>query len=270
MWYIYYFLLVSEVPANEPPKPPKGKYYRSPSFNPDGTVRRRETFAKYPVRRHRAPSESPSPQIPPEISRPETTPQRAKGKLGASLAVTAAVGTALAVSLSLGNSSGSDTLTVQVKADLSQSIAALAKFGFDDISGASSSDPTGGTDCASAATMRVRQFLTQHQCKEYATATFTVAKSGTRTQVAITWVVMSTPSLAKGYKILADTPGKGNPPGQSEADFTGLCYASGETDETVWTEQVQPTGHPEADQEILRAMAPSKLAASYLQVHCPT
>jgi hypothetical protein len=78
---------------------------------------------------------------------------------------------------------------------------------------------------------------------------------------------MSTISLAAQYKVYADTPGEGNPPGQSST-FTGFCYSSGQDGDTVWTEQVQPTGNIQTDQEILQAAAPQTLSAGYLKQHC--
>jgi len=156
---------------------------------------------------------------------------------------------------------------VQVKADLTQAIAALAGLGFHSARGVNSSNPSYGTDCARSATGEVGQFLTRHPCKEYASATLTSRRQGTTAQVAMSWVVMPTATLASQYKAKADAPQQGNPPGEPPA-FNGLCYASGQNGATVWTAQVQPTGHVNADREILQAAAPSRLTQSYLQQHC--
>ncbi len=79
---------------------------------------------------------------------------------------------------------------------------------------------------------------------------------------------MPTAALASQYKATADAPHTGNPPG--ERGFSGLCYASGQTGATVWTEQVRATEHMpvEIEREILQATAPRKPSAGYLQQHC--
>jgi hypothetical protein len=102
---------------------------------------------------------------------------------------------------------------------------------------------------------------------EYAIASIRAHRQDTSAQVAISWVVMPTPALATQYKHMVDERYRGNPPGESAA-FNGLCYASGQNGETVWVDQVQPTGHINADQEILQVMAPTKLSPSYLDIHC--
>jgi hypothetical protein len=184
------------------------------------------------------------------------------------LAAAATIG-AVSVSASLSGSSGSgDTLTVQVKADLIQVAAALARLGFQNTPTVNSITPSYATDCAANATGEVRQFLTRHPCKEYASGILMVRKQGTATRVTISWVVMPSVTLAKQYKARADTYGQGNPPGQPPAYFPGQCYASGQNGATVWAEQVQPTGNLNADQEILQAAAPSKLSPDYLRQHC--
>jgi hypothetical protein len=194
--------------------------------------------------------------------------RRGAGGLIATVAVAATIGV-ISVSASLAGSSGSgDTLTVQVKADLTQVAAALASRGFQDTRSASSMTSSYATNCAANATLEVKQFLTQNQCKEYATAILIVRKRGTTTRVAITWVVMPSVTLAKQYKAIADAYGKGNPPGQPPTFFPGRCYASGQNGATVWAEQVQPTGNLTTDQEILQAAAPTMLSRDDLREHC--
>jgi hypothetical protein len=184
--------------------------------------------------------------------------------MGMGVAVTVAAG-AVVVGVSLGASAGSgDSLTVQVKADLTEAIAALAKIGF---RSTPSTSPSSGTACAASATGEVRQFLMRYPCKEYASTTLMARRQGATAQVVISWVVMPTLTLAEHYKTKADAPQLGNPPGEPLA-FNGLCYASGQNGATVWTEQVQPTGHVNTDREVLQAAAPRKLTLSYLQQHC--
>jgi hypothetical protein len=113
----------------------------------------------------------------------------------------------------------------------------------------------------------VKQFLTSHPCKEYANALLTEREEKTDAHVAMTWVVMPNTALATTYKSKADTYRYGNPPGEPPA-FNGRCYASGQNGSTVWAEQVQPTGHPSLDQQVLQASAPANLSAEYLREHC--
>jgi hypothetical protein len=206
-----------------------------------------------------APPPSPSP------------PRRSKVKLTLSLTVTAtAIGVAVAVGASGGNSAGGgDSLTVQVKVDISQAISAIAKLGFRSTSNGNSSNPHYGADCAKNATLDVKQFLIQHRCKEYASAIVMVGKGTTTTHLVITRVIMPTKALAIKYESTADTPESGNPPGEPPTVFNGLCYASSRNGDTVRTEQVQPTGDVNADQGLLQAAAtPTKLTHSYLKKHC--
>jgi hypothetical protein len=154
---------------------------------------------------------------------------------------------------------------VQVKADLTQAIAALAKLGFPSTRSINSSY---GTDCEKTASGGVKQFLTRHPCKEYASAILTARRQGTTARVAISWVVMPTANLAEQYEAKANVYGQGNPPGEPPMTFNGHCYASHQNDATVWAEQVQPTGHVNADREILQAAAPAKLTLDYLHKHC--
>jgi hypothetical protein len=153
-----------------------------------------------------------------------------------------------------------------VKADLTHAVAALIALGYRSVV----PQPSPSRDCAGSATGNVRQLLTRHPCKEYASTTLTAYRHGGSAQIAISWVVMPTAALAEQYKAEADTPGQGNPPEQSP-NYNGLCYASGQDGATVWTEQLQPTGHltVSADQKLLQAAAPAKhLTAVYLQQHC--
>jgi hypothetical protein len=249
--------------------PYKKSWPRQGFFDKNGVWRNPTTVHRRKELNPRSGSPTAHPPVPPPPTAPSSSPTSPrqpsrKKKLAVTVAATAAVGV-VAFTASLSGSGGS--LNVQVKADLTQSIVALAKIGFDRAPGTSSSNPSYGTDCKSSATGQVKLFLTQHPCKEFATATLTTARSGTTAQVAISWVVMPTINLATQYKTRADTPGEGNPPGQSGA-FTGLCYSSGQDGDTVWSEQVQPTGNVDADREILQAVAPETLSSGYLQQHC--
>jgi hypothetical protein len=78
---------------------------------------------------------------------------------------------------------------------------------------------------------------------------------------------MATASLTSQYKNLVAERHTGNPPGEP-ANFNGLCYASGHDEDAAWVAQVQPTGHVTVDRQILQAIAPAKLSASYLRMHC--
>jgi hypothetical protein len=156
---------------------------------------------------------------------------------------------------------------VQVKADLTGAIAALAGLSFGGTHSITATNPSYGTACAAAATGKVKQFLTHHPCKEYASAHLTAHTHGDVAQVTISWVALPTTSLANQYKVTADTPQRGNPPGQSPT-FNELCYASGQNGTVVWTEQVEPTGNVSADRQTLQAAAPAKLSPAYLQQHC--
>ena len=178
----------------------------------------------------------------------------------------------LAISAVLGGSSaGRKSLSVQVKADLNKALAALAALGFRGTRSpnSSTSGPSYFTDCAKSATYKVRQFLTLNPCKQYATATRTVAKRGATVPVAFSWVEMHTATLAGQYKVKVDAYGTGNPPGVPPA-FNGRCYASGQHGATVWTVEVHPTGNVNVDQEILQAAVRRKLPPSYLRQHCPS
>jgi hypothetical protein len=176
----------------------------------------------------------------------------------------------LAISAVLGGSStGRKGLSVQVKADLNKALSDLAVLGFRNTRSpnSSTSGPNYRTDCAKSATGRVRQFLSRHPCKQYATATRTVAKRGATALVAFSWVEMPTATLAGRYKVKVDAYNTGNPPGVSLA-FNGLCYTSGQHGATVWTVEVRPTGHVNVDREILQAAAQAKLSPNYLRQHC--
>jgi hypothetical protein len=168
------------------------------------------------------------------------------------------------------SATGGGTFSVQVRVDLNKDLSALAAIlGLRSIQGSESgaSGPSYHPDCAKKATRAVKSFLTHNHCKQYATATRTVAKPGTTAQVAFTWVEMRTAALAGKYKAKVDKSGTGNPPGVSLA-FNGYCYASGQQGATVRTVLVKPTGHVNADRKILQVAARSKLALSYLQRHC--
>lgn len=234
------------------PDIPPGYHYRRGGPTKKGY--RKSTIVRNPRRRKKHAHQAPA------------IPTKGRTGLAASIAITATIG-AVALTTTLSGSGGSSSLNVQVKADLAQSIAVLSKLGYTNMSNTSFAKPTGGSDCAASASGQVRLFLSHHNCKEYATAETELKGNGIATPVVITWVVMPTPTLAGRYQSLADKLGYGNPPGQSPA-FTGRCYASGQNGQTVWAEQVQPTGHVDADRQILQAMAPVQLTPNYLEIHC--
>jgi hypothetical protein len=161
-----------------------------------------------------------------------------------------------------------DSLTVQVKFDVSQAIAALAKLGFYSPHAINSSNPNRGKRCAESASGKVQGFLIKHTCKEYASAIMTVRKDATTSHVVITLVRMPSKSLAKQYAHLAGRKGYGNPPGEPTALFNGNCYAAHQSGANVWTAQVQPTKDLGVERELLQAAAPSQLTSQYLRAHC--
>jgi hypothetical protein len=169
-----------------------------------------------------------------------------------------------------GSATGGNNLSIQVKVDLDKALSELASvLGFRSIQGPGSgtSGPNYYSDCQKNATGDVKQFLTLHRCKQFATATRTISKEGTTAQVAFSWVEMSTSTLASEYKAKVDAPKTGNPPGVSLA-FDGLCYASGQQGATVWTVWVRSTRNAKVDGEILQVAARTKLTPSYLGQHC--
>ncbi len=204
----------------------------------------------------------------PAYSSPPAGRHSGQARLAESAVVTATVGVVAVTAVLTGGSGPGNhrSLSVEVKADLSHAIVALIALGYRSVI----PQPSPSRDCAASATGNVRQFLTRHSCKEYASTTLTAYKQEGGAQVAISWVVMPTTALAEQYKTEADTPGQGNPPEQSP-NYNGLCYASGQDGATVWTEQLQPTGHltVSADRKILQAAAPVKhLTTAYMQQHC--
>lgn len=220
----------------------------------------RETIVRNPRRRRKAALPAPP---------PAASPHQGRSGLVVSLTIAATFGIgALTLSASLnGSSTSGDSLTVQVKADLTQAIAALAELGFHSTRSMNTRSPKSAAGCAASATGEVRQFLTRHPCKEDATTILTTHRQGTTTQLAMSWVVMPTSILATQYRAKVNREGLGNPPGEPPA-FNGLCYASGQNGLTVWAEQVKPTGDSNVDREILQAAAPSKLTSAYLHLHC--
>jgi hypothetical protein len=184
------------------------------------------------------------------------------------ISVGAAAGVVTASVALSGPGSNGDSLNVQIKAELSQVVTALSKLEFEITNNARFNSPTYSSGCAASATKQVAVFLAQHQCKEYASTTTEVRGHGIVTPVVVSWVVMPTRALASMYESLAYQPESGNPPGQPPSLFPGSCYASGQDDETVWAEQVHPTGHVDTDRKILQAMAPVHLTAGYLNIHC--
>lgn len=192
-------------------------------------------------------------------------PRRRNAGLAVAATVTAAITIGfVTVTLSTGSGPGDGGVSVQVDANLNQAVAGLLTLRFAGVR----LGPSYATDCAGSATGEVSQFLVRHPCKQYASTTLKVHRPGTAAQAVVSWVVMPTAALASQYKATADAPHTGNPPG--ERGFSGLCYASGQTGTTVWTEQVKPTGKMpvETEREILQATAPRKLSAGYLQQHC--
>jgi hypothetical protein len=190
--------------------------------------------------------------------------------IAAAATITAGAATLTISGSSTGSATSGGSLSVRVKIDLNKALDALAAIlGFRTLEGPASqaSGPSYHPDCAKSATGKVQQFLTLHPCKQFATATRTIAKSGTTAQIAFSWVEMPTSAIAGKYKAKVDTPGTGNPPGASLA-FNGYCYASGQKGATVWTMLVRPTGHVDVDREILQIAAREKLGPSYLQQHC--
>jgi hypothetical protein len=185
----------------------------------------------------------------------------------ATVAIT--VGAVIVTTFLSSSSTGDERLSVQVNADLNKALGELTVIGFRRARNPDSdtSGPSYRADCSQSATGEVRQFLTRHPCKQYAIATRTVTKRGTTALVAFSWVEMPTSALAGKYKTTVDTQNTGNPPGVSLA-FNGLCYASGRSGLVVWSVQVQPTGHVNADREILQAATLGRLSSSYLRQHC--
>jgi hypothetical protein len=253
------------------PIPPKGMHYRRPHFRLGKPVR--GTFVRNNGRRASTAPPSNFPPPPPHQTHPigsqDASPHppgkshRKHKKLAITITATLAIGgTTAGITLS-GSPSAASTLDVQVKADSSQMVATLAKLGF----GGSYTVGSPSTDCIQQSSGDVRQFLTRHPCQDFATNSFSIKKHDKTTQIAISWVVMSSDDLAAQYKSVADIPGKGNPPGESSA-FNGLCYASSRSGNTVWTEQVQPTGDKNSDRKVLQATAPVSLSSDYLQRHC--
>lgn len=211
---------------------------------------------------HLPPPRSLSPHSPPPASRRRS--KRRRLAIGVTATIVVGAGAATISVANSGNSTGaSNSIRVQANINLSQAIAELSKLGF------AGSDSVRQTDtkCAQNASGDVRKFLTLHPCKEYAIASIKMHKQDVSTAAAVSWVVMPSIALANRYKAIVDRRHSGNPPGESAA-FNGLCYASGQSVETVWVDQVRPTGHPAVDRQILQAVAPVRLPASYLKMHC--
>lgn len=164
--------------------------------------------------------------------------------------------------------SGTD-LSVQVNVDLNKVISTLSLLKYSgkqiSTSGASVPEPEG---CAKDSTKEVKVFLTEHPCKDYSADTWMIYQNNISTQVAFSWVEMSTSSLARQYKTKVDTPGTGNPPGISSA-FDGHCYASRRQGDTVWSAEVRPTGNEKIDQGLLESAVQENLSSGYLKIHCP-
>lgn len=202
--------------------------------------------------------------------RGEGAPRHRKKNRRLAIALTATaviIAGAVAFIVTRGSSAGAnDGISVQADHDLKKVIADLPKLGF------AGNVPRSGAsevpqNCSQDSTGDVKRFLTQNPCKEYAVTMINLHQPGISTQAVISWVVMTTPSLTSQYKKLADGRHRGNPPGQP-AHFNGRCYASGQNGDATWVAQVKPTRHIAVDRQILQAVAPVKLSASYLRVHC--
>jgi hypothetical protein len=193
-----------------------------------------------------------------------------KKKRKAAIAITAAaVVTAGAVTLTLtggGSAGASDNISVQTTVNFNQVMTELPKLGF---AGVVTQNATSDSsqNCSQASTGEVQEFFANNPCKEFAVTVAKLHNEQIATQAVITWVVMPTVALTLKYKNLVDLRYTGNPPGQS-TNFDGLCYASGVNGNSAWAAQVQPTGHIFVDQQILQAVVPVKLSASYLADHC--
>jgi hypothetical protein len=210
------------------------------------------------------PPPRPSPSPPPSQLPPRRRSKRRKLAIAATAAIAIGGGAAtIDIATSGSSADASSAITVQANLSLKQVAAALEKL---QLAGTYIAQPV-ASGCAQSATGAVRQFLALHPCKESAISSITMHKPGVVSQAAVSWVVMSTPTLAGQYKSIVDIPGMGNPPGESTA-YNGLCYASGQSGETVWVAQIQPTGQVAADQKILQAVAPATLTQGYLNAHC--
>jgi hypothetical protein len=176
-------------------------------------------------------------------------------------AVAIAVG-AVIYTLTRGGSAGAGEVSVQASASSKQAVAALLKLRY-----AGQVVRSSGSDCSQGSTGDVKTFFAKNPCKEYAITSMEVHDQKVSTRAVISWVVMNTTGLTAQYRNLVDELHKGNPPGQP-ASFNGSCYASGQDGNSTWVAQVQPTGNVAADRQILQAVAPAKLPAGYLPVHC--
>ena len=206
----------------------------------------------------------------------EVPPRQRKVRRAIGFVLTVAVaGTVggLAINGNFSSSSDDDAssaISVQVSVDINKTISELSSLGFGGkrTSTAATSASSYSTDCSQNATGLVKEFLTQHPCKQYTVETWTVTQQDKTTQVAFSWVEMPTTSLASQYKAEVDTYKTGNPPGVSPATFNGKCYASKQQDSTVWAVEVNPTKDIKFNQEILQAAAQESLSPAYLKIHC--
>jgi hypothetical protein len=161
---------------------------------------------------------------------------------------------------------GGPKASVSISIDLNHAVAALAEAGFRSLRTVEAQ-----TNCASASTGEIRQFLAAHHCDKLVMAGLTLHGQGFVGWAGVSWVTMPSASLAARYEGLADAFGTGNPPEPAKAPrFDGQCYASGRRGRTVWTEMIQPEGAHTlgADREILKGVAPEPLAPGYVQRHC--
>jgi hypothetical protein len=156
-------------------------------------------------------------------------------------------GTAASGSSELG---GEGQLTVKgstenVQTSFKQATVALSASGFGGYI-----VPAFDDNCASHSYGRVQDFFRSNPCKWLARA-YIVVREGKRDAVlvAISWVDMSTLSLATDYKHLVDAPGTGNITELSResgpyqnSTFTGNYYLSCIVGTGVWNVQAQPIG----------------------------
>lgn len=260
-------------------RPRKSRYWRRTYIRNDGTTVHGH-WVNNPDSGGSTPSTPPpfspsppppsTPPSPPPVSAPSAPHPRKKRRrvaFGITAAVTVTAGAATFTATRGGSSSPNDNVSVQVNIDLSQAVTKLPKLGFAGSASTKSGGSNSSADCSRSATGEVRQFLTRNPCKEYAVTSIKTHRQQIATQAVITWVVMDTPTLATQYKDIVDQRYKGNPPGQPTS-FNGLCYASGQSSDTAWVAQVQPTGHVAVDRQILRAVAPVELSTNYLGIHC--
>jgi hypothetical protein len=261
-----------------------GRYWRKAYRRADGTwvrghwVRSSNHRREPPNSSHPDPPRSypPPPYTPPPSYTPTTPvtdqpppmPRKKRRRLAAAVTATAVVtiGGVTYTVTSGGPSSASDGTSIQANVDLGHAVSELMKLGFAGSDNLTTGGSNSAADCTLNSTGEVKAFLTQNPCKEYSVALVKINRQSVSTQAVVSWV-MTSPSLAVRYKDIVNERYAGNPPGQPSA-FSGICYASGQEEDSVWVAQVQPTGSMTADRQILQAVAPVDLSESYLHAHC--